>query len=311
MITQNNKMYDKYIFNDLYLKRYREYQSFLETLNLKADTIEWRLKHIRGFLFYLEDKKISFYKMNYENIYNYMDSISELASRTKEHRAICIRLFLNWLYEKGYIKINGKTVLPFIKCNKNSTLISCYSKDEITTLINSIDSKERNGKRDLAVILLFAHLGLRLTDVKMLKLSNIKWNENRIIMIQSKTNYLSSYAMNDDLRYALIDYLKNERPKTNFDYFFIDDNEKTYSSSAYYNIVNKYFMKAKINTKGKKHGPHSLRHSLATISLNNKHSIYEIATILGHRNVETTKIYSKVDIKSLKKLSLEVPAWKI
>ena len=56
-------------------------------------------------------------------------------------------------------------------------------------------------------------------------------------------------------------------------------------------------------------GPHALRHSLATSLINNNVSIYDVSQVLGHDNVESTKNYTKIDIKRLKKLSLEVPKW--
>lgn len=291
-------------------EEYFKYSKYLTSLDIKEETIDWRLKHIRGFILFLESKNIRIKDIDPIIVYNYMDSISKLSKRTRENRAICIRLFLNYLYDLKLISYNGKQIFPIIKNNKLSTITSYYSIDEINKIINSVDINVKNGKRDFAILLLFITYGLRLKDVQNLKIQNLYWNDNKIILIQNKDNELNEFPMTKDIKYALIDYWKNERSKSNSDFFFLNNNGLKISSYSIYSIVNKYFKKSNVNILNRHHGPHSLRSSLATSLLEDKNGIDVISGVLGHDEIDTTKIYARINFHELKKLSLEVPTWK-
>lgn len=304
MVSQNNRK--KYIFSNEYL----EYSSYLNTLNIKNETKDWRLKHIKGFDMYLNNHKITYSNLNPSDIYNYMDTISKLSSRTKENRAVCIRLFLNYLFSKNKIKFSGVQVFPKIVSTKYSTLPSCYTDEELKLLVQNLDFNSKTYKRDLAILLIFISYGLRLKDVKNLKFSNINWNENKIQIVQNKDNEINTFEMSENVRYALLDYIKNERASTNTEIIFLTIKGKQISDGGFYNIIDNVFKKSNINISWRHHGPHSLRHSLASSLLNQKNSIKEIADILAHDNIETTMNYLKINFSELKKLALEVLPWK-
>lgn len=312
MISQNNKRkhIKKYVFSGTLLEEYLAYTRYLEELEITKDTMKWRLKHIRGFLDYLDKHNIVINNILPNVVYDYMMSIDDLSVRTKEHRAVCIRLFLNWLFNNKKIETSGTHILPKIKNNKQDKVAAYYSNEEVSKILNSINIHDVNGKRDLAIMLLFVRFGLRERDVQQLKLENIKWNDNKIIIVQSKNKQINTYPMTTEIRYALIDYLKNERPISNLPYLFLTDSKNICTSHFFYKLVNKYFRKAEINTSYKKHGSHSLRHSLATSLLNDGNSLYTISSILGHKYIADSQVYTKVDIENLKKIPLEVPLWK-
>ena len=74
-----------------------------------------------------------------------------------------------------------------------------------------------------------------------------------------------------------------------------------------HSIVSKYFKKAGLDISNRKHGPHALRHSLASNLLSNNTPMHVIKDVLGHTNLNTTKIYLNIDINTLKQFALEVP----
>lgn len=313
MISQNNKksVTSFYSFSEPYLKEYQNYSNYLDTLDLSEESKEWRLKHIRGFLDDLNQKEIGFLNLKPDHIYNYMEAISSLSSKTRENRAICIRLFLDYLYNNKKIKISGRKILDTIRCPKGANVISIYTNEEINSIIKEIDINTSLGKRDYALLLLFVNYGLRLKDVRYLTLENIHWLDEKIIVTQHKDNEVNEFPLTKEVRYALLDYLKNARPESTLKNIFLTREGKVISSGGIYNIVNKYFQKANIVTTHKHHGSHAFRHSLATSLLKEKNGIKEISSILGHNNLENTKIYAKVQFEELKKMSLEVPLWKI
>ena len=303
MISQNNTK------NNSFSKEYFEYLEYVNTLNIKEESKDWRLKHIRGFDIYLRANDIDFQNLSKLDVYNYMDSISSLSSRTKENRAICIRMFLDFLHENGELEINGRETFPTIVCTKYSTIPSYYVDEEIREVINSVDITSPLGKRDYAMLLILTTYGIRQKDLINLSYSNINWNDNKIIIIQSKDNEVNEFPLTKEIRYALLDYLKNVRPKSDLPYIFLTQDGKKISSGGCYNIVNKYFKKANINIGLRHHGVHAFRHSLATSLLTSGIGIDEISAVLGHDDVSSTEVYARVNFNELKKLSLEVPKW--
>ena len=158
-------------------------------------------------------------------------------------------------------------------------------------------------------LLLAARVGLRSSDIINLKFSNINWEKNEINLVQQKTKTPLTLPLLKDVGEAIINYIKNGRPNIEDQHIFIRE-AKPYmklSSSSLHMIVDGYLKRAKIKIPtGKKHGPHALRHSLATLLLENNIPISTIKEILAHQSTETTKIYLKVSEKQLLQCALDV-----
>ena len=151
---------------------------------------------------------------------------------------------------------------------------------------------------------------LRISDVVNLKVSDINFNANKIQIIQKKTDEKLYLPLIDQVKYPILDYLKNVRPKVDSDYIFII-NKEPYSQNINLTLhnymVRRYLIKAGIDINGRKAGFHSLRHSFSTMLLNEDVPLYTISTILGHREIDTTMLYLDIDTSKLKELALEVP----
>jgi len=177
-------------------------------------------------------------------------------------------------------------------------------------LLKLVDRKNPIGKRDYAILLIAAKLGLRTSEVKDLQLKDLNWEANKIKIIQVKTARIQNLFILEDVGFVIIDYLKNGRPNVKNNNLFLKHVPLFYSLSkvGIYDIVQKYFQRANIKIpKGKKHGFHSLRHSLASQLLENNTPVPVMSEVLGHLNSNTTGVYLKVDIKKLCTCSLEVP----
>ena len=152
---------------------------------------------------------------------------------------------------------------------------------------------------------------MRSSDVVSLRFSNIDWNRNLISIEQFKTKQSLTLPLLDEVKYPLLDYLKNARPES-------EDTEHVFirrrapyicypNGSALYCMVSKCIIRSGIDTKGRHFGPHALRHSLATNLLSEEVPLSAVSDILGHSSVLTTELYLTVDERHLKELSLEVP----
>lgn len=285
-------------------------QLYTESLNksLKEGTIRVKLHHVDLLLGYIEQNNIlDLYKFDINIIYRFVNSLT-YASQTKSTLQFTIREFFDCLYRHSQTSVKGRQIYPVIRTNKRERIPSFYLCNEVKELIDSIDIRSGNGVRDKCMILMAAQLGFRSSDILTLTFENILWDKDVIYKIQMKTGNLVTTALPENIKYLLIDYIKNYRPPSESSLVFIcEQTGERFSSSEIYAVVNKYLKKTGIPVKGRKHGPHALRHSLATSLLKDNTPMHVITGILGHKNTDSTNAYLSVDIESLRELCLEVP----
>lgn len=303
LIFENNK--DKKIF-----ELYREY---LSNLGNKETTIDLKLRSIYWFISYLNYHGLNLGNFSRENLHDYLEECASCGwSYTyQDSNKYFILKFLNWSFENQLTKLSGDMIVPKIVWHKKTNIKSNYSQEEIRKMINTIDIDTKVGKRDMLVISLICYLGLRISDVISLKLSNIDFNENIIRVLQCKTGNEILLPLIDEVKYPLLDYLQNARPNiAEIDDVFISE-EPPYKKEKLFrfrkNIVKNYMKKAGININERKCGFHSLRHSFATSLLNEDTPLRTISTLMGHLHEDVTTEYLDVDISKLKELALEVP----
>lgn len=304
----NNKKIE--LISECYNDLIANYTNYLKSLNLKDNTISSNLILLKKFLNYLTKNNLTIYTFNNESIVNFVDTNSiGLSSAYKSSSMFCIRRIINYLNKFYNYTNSGDELFPVIKTNKRDKLLSFYSLEEIKKIISSINRTTKKGKRDFAIILLLSETGIRSGDLVNLKYENIHWDTNYIEFIQQKTKKYNQVAIGDELKYAIIDYLKNSRPDYISDYIFIGakNNGSKLSNSQVASIVQNAFKKANININNKKHCAHALRHSLANNLILANTPMPVIQSVLGHSSMNTTQIYLNIDYESLKKLALELP----
>ncbi len=295
-------------FKDFYLK----FRDFINSKNIILKSKKRKLWVMSEFLMYLNNIGINdITTIEVDTAHTYINSLDNYARATKHVIVTVLRETLEWLHSEKLINFTGKQAFPTVRKAPDTQILSYFSKEEIQRLLDSIHLDSTHGKRDLAVLSILVYLGLRVSDVANLKFNSLDWNNNTINVTQLKTNSLLTLPFLDNIKIPLIDYLKNERrPKSSDeDYVFIS----TYAPfnklviSSFQRIVNKYMDKAEIDYSTRHHGPHALRHSLATNLMSNNVPISAISSVLGHANTRATEIYLTIDEKNLKNLSLEVP----
>ncbi len=187
---------------------------------------------------------------------------------------------------------------------------SLYSKDEIERLLASVDRNNPVGKRDYAILILAARLGIRSGDIVNLQFENFLWEKNEIHFVQQKTGQMQTLPLPNDVGEAIIEYLRNGRPVSEEKYIFLKANAPytALNASTLHPIMKKYAQRAHLkNDPPRKFGLHAFRHSLASNLLNKEIPLPIISEILGHQKTETTTVYAKVDTNSLRKCALDLP----
>lgn len=265
-----------------------------------------------NFIAYLSQQGITqLSEVSPQDVHRYLQTLTDYCKRTIKLNFQILRRFFTYLYTSNFSHQDLSLSIPSIKTGGNgSDIPSVYTEDEILRLLKAVDRANPIGKRDYAILLLAAKLGLRRSDLRNLKLESLKWETNRIELVQEKTGQVLNLPILEEVGAALIDYLKNGRPKVFSEFVFLKHvpvYEKL-SPVGLNNIANKYFRQAGITIpKGKKHGLHALRHSLASHLLENQTPIVVISEILGHLNSHSTGIYLKIDLHQLRTCALEVP----
>lgn len=287
-----------------------QYLSLDEFCGKATETIRGKRVTIIAFCNYLGDNGIESINLcQQKHVVNFMENISILSSSTRSGKAFILRHFFNFLHSQNLISYSGKELFPVIVTNKLDRILSFYSEDEIKKLISNVDNSTTSGKRDFLVVLLAAELGMRSGDICRLKVSDIHWERNTIEFIQFKTGVFNQLPLLENIKFALIDYLRSSRPTCDSPLLFIGlkNGHGMISSSQMHSIVSKYFKLSGIDISKRKHGPHALRHSLASNLLQNNTPMHVIKDVLGHTNLNTTKIYLNIDFNTLKHFALEVP----
>jgi len=288
-----------------------EYIQLQKELKLSNRTIQIKKSQIVHFLIYLDQNNvISVNKCMPDNVLAYLETLSEYASATRSGILFTFRDFSAFIFSKGYTQTPLNELFPVIFTNKFERIPSYYSIEEIQKILKQVDRNTEFGRRDYIVLLLAVELGMRAGDIRNLKFENIKWHLDTIEFTQEKTNIPLRLPLIENLKYALIDYIKNSRPISN-DFHIFTRHRAPFTSftkgNVFFGIINKYFDAAGISTINRKHGLHSMRHSMASNLLKVNTPFPVITGILGHENSNTTKSYLRIDVEQLRTVALEVP----
>ena len=239
--------------------------------------------------------------------------LTKSSNHAKSVRAIltAIRCFYRHLYLEGLVDRDLTGTVPSPKLYYSPELPATWSREDVSTLMESIDRGNPAGKRDYAMLLMVARLGLRASDIKSVRISDFDWEARTLSIVQHKTGVPLELPLLDDIGWAVIDYLRGGRPKgascpelfvrhvAPFDPF-TDTSNLTY-------ILAKRARAAGVSARGGR-TLHSLRHALATRLLEQQVPIEDISRILGHVNKRTTSIYLRMDVGMLSRCPLDPEA---
>ena len=164
------------------------------------------------------------------------------------------------------------------------------------------------GRRDRAIMLLLARLGLRAGDISQLRLSDIDWKE-AWIHVCGKGRQHTQLPLTNELGFALVEYIKHGRPKTDSDTVFVSCRApfRAFSSHCAVSVIVDRALRRAGVTRPSRGAAHLLRHSVAASMLRHGASLQDISLLLRHRSIETTQIYAKVDVLALSEIAQAWP----
>jgi site-specific recombinase XerD len=219
-----------------------------------------------------------------------------------------LRSFLRYLRYRGKIERDLASSVPTVPRWRLTGLPLSLTSQQVQRVLDRCHCDSAVGKRDYAILLLFCRLGLRAKEVVDLSLDDIDWHSGLITLRRTKTEEVAHLPLSAEVGAALADYLQNARPKSLSRRVFLRDQAPRIGfaqSSSLHGIVKRAFMRADVEVTPR--GPHRFRHYVATELLRQGASLTEIGQLLRHRDLNSTRIYAKVDLAALRALTFPWP----
>ena len=208
---------------------------------------------------------------------------------------------LRYLFSLGRLDRDWACTLRSPKRYRLARTPRALSADRVLQLLHSIDRSRRGGKRDLAIILMAASLGVRASEIAALCLQHIDWVRAVVSFPAIKNKDILPLPLSRPLIEALADYLKNERPAGSSCrnvFLALTPPLEPLSPCAVSMLISRRMRKAGIKGSG-----HCLRHSFASELLRSGVSFPTLQGLLGHSRFSSTLIYTKIDLAQLRELA--------
>ena len=218
-----------------------------------------------------------------------------------------LRSFFRYARYRGGITCDLAAAVPTVANWSMASIPRAIPAEAVHRLLASINQRTATGRRDYAILLVLARLGLRAGEVVRLELEDIDWNAGSL-SVQGKGDQRCALPLPAEVGAAIAAYLRYGRPPCSSRRVFLRAKAPIrglLGAQAISSLVRHNLIRADIQAPT--HGAHQFRHALATEMLGHGASLAEIGEVLRHRNPQTTMIYAKVDLESLRTLALPWP----
>jgi site-specific recombinase XerD len=287
----------------------RDFEAFLRSeRGLSTTTVVSYLLVVRRFLHERFGRRaLRLEQLRAQDLHRFVVGEIQRVSRTHGKTVItALRSFMRFLLLRGAIQADLARTLPGVATWRLSHLPRSLPPEQVERLLACCDRGSPSGKRDYAILLLLARLGLRGGEVLSMALGDLDWERGELV-VRGKGPRLERLPLPADVGAAVARYLCEVRPPCATRRVFVrmmapyQDLEQ----SAVCCVVRRALARAGLDPEHK--GAHLLRHSLATNLLRRGASLSEIGQLLRHRQPTTTQIYAKVDIEALRGIALPWP----
>lgn len=224
--------------------------------------------------------------------------------KTISNTVSILRTFLKYCSEKGWCPSNIHINMKSPRIYQYEDLPSFAPWEDVQNILRSESQASGTAIRNYAILLMLSVYGLRCSEITDMRLSDIDWWNERILLKRAKGCRPQILPLQQSIGNAIIRYVRTIRQnESHNEYLFLCSRApyRKMSTAAIYRIVSTALKNE--NLKLRHYGPHSLRHSCATHLVNNGCTLKEVADLLGHQLLDTTRIYAKVNLSSLRKVS--------
>ncbi len=216
------------------------------------------------------------------------------------HYAGTLRVFFRYAEQRGWCTRGLAAAIMSPRVFADEGLPKGPSWEDVQRLLSSTEGDHPKNIRDRAIIMLFAVYGLRVGEVRALGLDDFNWEKELVCIRRPKSRCQQFYPLSYTVGEAILRYLKEVRPRTPHREVFLTLRAPIgpLGGGVLYDLVSDRF--AALGVSLRHHGPHALRHACAARLLAEGLSMKEIGDHLGHRKLDTTRVYAKVDLTGLR-----------
>ena len=288
----------------------REFERYLRQERLLAEaTIINYMPHIRGFLNHrFGDGTVKLPRWCAGDVVGFVQrQAPRLHPKRSKLMTTALRSFLQYTRYSGEVTADLAAAVPVVPNWSRTTLPRGITTEQVRQLLASVNRGTAVGRRDYAILLLLARLGLRSSEVALLDLDDIDWNVGQL-SVRGKRGQRTELPLLPEVGKAIAAYLRRGRPESENRRLFLRAKAPLrgfQGASGVGSVVRHSLKRAKVNAPT--YGAHQFRHGLATEMLRQGASLGEIGELLRHRHPQTTTIYAKVDIDALRTLALPWP----
>lgn len=281
----------------------------LQDQGLSPSTPVCYIRHVSRFLRWrFGDGRMSFDELVGADIIAFVrrDTLGRGYSRAQQ-TLTAMYAFLRYLRLRGLIDLDLAACVPRAAQWSLAKLPVFLRPSQVNRVLSLCERKSGVGRRNYAMLLLLARLGLRAGEVAALTLDQIDW-QHGIITLRGKGGQWTQMPLPQDVGEAIVDYLERGRPLSSDRRVFLRvfaPRRGFRSASSISQIASRALSRARVHHRHS--SAHIFRHALATEMLRQGASLSEIGKLLRHRHPDTTRIYAKVDVKALRELAMPWP----
>jgi site-specific recombinase XerD len=231
-------------------------------------------------------------------------SASGLAKTSVRDGCGVLRVFLRYAHREGLVGRDLNRTVEWPQVYRLSSIPRSISWTEVGRVLAGVDRRTACGKRDYAILLLLVTYGLRGREVAALTLDDIDWKRERLVVPERKAGHSTAFPLSKAVGEAIVDYLQHGRPKTTDRHVFFRSAApvQPIGSAAVSARAARYLVLAGVPVP--RPGSHTLRHTLVQRLVDFDFGLKEIGDFVGHRSPQSTQIYSKVAVESLRQVAL-------
>jgi site-specific recombinase XerD len=288
------------------------YLSFLKTTQGLANaTLVLRRLHVAPFLRSLEKTGVlaDLRGLAPSTVHDYIIVTSKPLTRaSRKHLVSGLRSFLRFAHANSLLERSLVDAVPVILTRKLDRLPQTIPWEDVQKLLAMPDRATLTGKRDYAILRLVAAYGVRIGQAIHLRTRDIDWRQELIHFPEEKGCKALTFPILPEVAEALLSYLRErgEAPSIEEVFLTVRGVQRPLGVNNHLGTtLRSYYLRAGLRST--RCGAHPIRHAFATRLMEQGTPLKDIADLLGHRSIETTFLYTKVDLERLRRLAAEWP----
>ena len=237
----------------------------------------------------------------------FLSSLEGFRRSTVAIHASALRGFLAYLRLEGVLDKDLGSAIELPPVYSMAQPPQVLADDTVDRLLAVVDRSSPLGKRDLAMLLLATRYGLRSADIRGLRFDHIHWREQRIVLVQSKTQRRLELPLLSEVDHALVSYIREGRPSCPAREIFVRHVAPIAPlarRNSLWSVMYRALLAAGIEMPMGERGFRLLRHCAATRLLRRGVPFGTISDILGHASIDATRRYAQVDLAGLRSVAL-------